>query len=66
MTKLSGGVCPIAMGKTLYGLTSRTLYFQFREAFATHFSSHQFGVVIKGGCEIIIHDIRYSLNLHLD
>ncbi len=40
MTKLLGGVHPIAVGEALYGLTSRALCFQFRETFATHFSPH--------------------------
>jgi hypothetical protein len=30
----------------------------------THFSPHQFGVVTKGGCEIIIDGIKCTLNLH--
>jgi hypothetical protein len=66
MMKPLGGVRPIAMRETLYQLTSCTLCFQFREAFATHFSPHQFGVVTKDDCEAIMHDIRYSLNFHLD
>jgi hypothetical protein len=48
MTKLLGGIRPIAVGETLYRFTSQALCFQFHEAFATHFSPHQFGVTTKG------------------
>jgi hypothetical protein len=27
---------------------------------------HQFGVVIKGGCEVMVHGIQVILNVHLD
>jgi hypothetical protein len=52
------------VGETLYRLKSRVLCLQFHEAFTTHFSPHQFGVTIKGGCEIIIHGIKCTLDLH--
>jgi hypothetical protein len=29
-----------------------------------HFSPHQFGVMISGGCETMVHDVRMMLNLH--
>jgi hypothetical protein len=64
MTKPLGEVRPIAMGETLYQLTTCILYLQFCEAFATQFSPHEFGDVIKGGCETIIHNIRCTLDLH--
>jgi hypothetical protein len=64
MTKPLSGVCPIAMGEALYRLTSRTLCFQFREAFVTHFAPHQFGITNKGSYEIIFHGIRCILDLH--
>jgi hypothetical protein len=54
----------LAMGETLYRLTSRVLCFQFCEAFVTHFSPHQFGVATKGGYEIVIHGIMCTLNFH--
>jgi hypothetical protein len=66
MTKPLNGVHPIAIGETLYQLTSRILYFQLCKTIATHFSPHQFGITTKGGCETIIHGIRCTLNLHLD
>ncbi len=64
MTKPSSGVHPIVMGKSLYQLTSHVLCIQFHEAFATHFSPHQFGITTKGGCETIIHGIKCTLDLH--
>jgi hypothetical protein len=65
-TKPLGGVHPIAMGETLYRFTSCALCLQIYETFATHFSSHQFGIATKGGCEIVIHDNKCTLDLHLD
>jgi hypothetical protein len=66
MTKPSSEICPIIVGETLYQLTSHILCFQFHETFATHFSPHQFRIATKVGCEAIIHDIRCTLDLHLD
>ncbi len=66
MTWASSGVCPIIMGETLYHLTSYILCFHIRDTFATHFSLHQFGVATKGDCEVVIHDIRCTMPLHLD
>jgi hypothetical protein len=54
------------MGETLYQFTSRFLCFQFRDAFATHFSPHQFKVAIKGGYETIIHGIKCTSDFHPD
>ncbi len=59
-----GGVRPIAVGETLYSLIGRALCFQFHEALVTHFSPHQFGVVTKGGYEVVTHDIICILDLH--
>jgi hypothetical protein len=64
MTKPSCGVRPIALGEKLYQFTSCILCLQFCDAFATQFSSHQFKVATKGGCETIIHGIRSTLDLH--
>jgi hypothetical protein len=57
MTKPLGGIHPIVMEETLYRLTSYVLCLPFHEAFATHFSPHQFGVATKDSYETIIHDI---------
>jgi hypothetical protein len=31
---------------------------------SSHLSSHQFSVVIKGGCEARAHDIQIALDVH--
>jgi hypothetical protein len=65
MTKPLGEICPIAVGETLYQLTSHTLCLQFCDSFAIHFSPHQFKVATKGNCEIIVHNIKCTLDFHL-
>jgi hypothetical protein len=64
MTKPSSGVFPIAIREALYRLTSYILCLQFRNAFATHFSPHQFKIATKGERETIIHGIQCTLDLH--
>ncbi len=51
-------------GGNKYEVTSHVLCFQFYDTFATHFSPHQFRVVTKGSYEVVIHDIRCTLDLH--
>jgi hypothetical protein len=53
-------------GGNIVSITSRFLCFKFHDAFTTHFSSHQFKVTMKGGCETVIHGIRCTLDLHLN
>jgi hypothetical protein len=62
MTKLLGGVHPIVVGET----TSHALCLQFHDGFTTHFSSHQFKIAIKGSCEVVIHNIKCTLDLYPD
>ncbi len=64
MTNPLRGVCPITMKETLYRIISHYLCLQFHNAFATHFSSHQFKITTKGNCEIIIYGIKCTLRLH--
>jgi hypothetical protein len=64
MTKLLGGVRPIIVRKTLYRFTSHIWCLQFHNTFATNFSPHQFGVATKDSYEVVIHDIKCTLNLH--
>lgn len=40
VTKLSNGICPIAMGKMLYQFINYTLCYQFHDTFITYFSLH--------------------------
>ncbi len=65
LTKSLGGVHPIVIVKTLYWFMNYTLCLQFQDAFTTHLSTHQFGIITKSGCETIIHGIRCTLDLHL-
>jgi hypothetical protein len=57
LSKPSGGIKPIAMGEVLYWLINRALCFSFQDEFSFHLSPHQFGVVVKGGCEAVVDDI---------
>lgn len=66
LAKPSGGIRPIVVGEVFYWLVSRTFCFQFHGAFVVHLSPHQFGVVIKGGCEGIVHGIQVTLNVHFN
>jgi len=38
----------------------------FHNVFSFHMLSHQLGMVVKDGCETVVHGIRYALDLHLD
>jgi hypothetical protein len=47
----------LIIGKIFYQLVNRTLCFQFHDALAPHLSPHQFAIMIKGGCETMVHNI---------
>jgi len=64
MTKPSSEIHPIIIKEALYRFTSYVLCLQFWDAFATHFSPHQFIITTKGGCEVVIHGIWCTLDLH--
>ncbi len=53
-------------GETLYRFTSCVLCLHICDAFATHFSSHQFEIATKGGCEVFIHGIRCTMTFHFN
>ncbi len=38
----------------------------FHNVFSSHMSSHQLGMVVKDGCEAMVHGIRSFLDLHRD
>jgi hypothetical protein len=38
----------------------------FHNVFSSHMSSHQLSMVIKDGCETMVHGIQSALDLHLD
>jgi hypothetical protein len=58
------GVHPMIVGEALYQFTSCIL--RFCDAFVTNLSPHQFKIVTKGECELVIHGIRCTLNFFFD
>jgi hypothetical protein len=34
--------------------------------FSFHLLPHQFGVLVRGGCEVLVHGIQVVLDVHLD
>jgi hypothetical protein len=64
MTKPLSGIHPIATRETFYQLTSHVLCLQFYDTFATHLSLYQFKVTTKCDCEMVIHGIKCTLDLH--
>jgi hypothetical protein len=60
------GIRPIVVGEVFYRLMSRTLCFQFHDAFVVHLCPHQFGVTVKGGYKGMMHKIWRSLDVHLN
>jgi hypothetical protein len=45
---------------------SKVLCLQFCDAFTFHLSPYQFGVVVKKGCEAMVHGIWATLDAHFD
>ena len=66
LEKPSGGVRPIAVGEVFYRLVSQTLCAQLRSHFENLLSPHQYGVGVRGGCEMVVHGLRAVLDLHPD
>jgi hypothetical protein len=66
MTKPLGGICPIVIRQCCIDSQAMFYAFNFVMPLQTHFSPHQFRITTKGGCEIIIHGIWCTLDLHLD
>jgi hypothetical protein len=66
LAKSSGGIKLIAVAEVLCQLVNKVLCFQLWDVFSFHLSFHQFGVVIKGRCEVVVHIIRVVLNVHPD
>jgi len=65
ITKPSSGIHPIAMGEVLYSFIS-CAKLSISQCLCKHFSLHQFGIATKGVCEVVIHSISYTLDLHLN
>jgi regulator of sigma D len=66
LAKHFNGICPSAMGKAFYRLVNRALCLQFCDVLVSHLSSYHFGVVVRKGCEVMIHNIQATLDAHLD
>jgi hypothetical protein len=61
LEKPDGGIRPIAIGETLYRLTAAHLINELKDNIAEVLQPVQLGVGVKGGCEIVIHNIRKLL-----
>lgn len=57
LAKPISGVQLITMGEMFYQLVCKALCLPFRDAFSLHLSPHQFGVVVRDGCVVMIHII---------
>jgi hypothetical protein len=66
LAKPFSGIHPIVMKKAFYQLMNKVLCLQFHDAFAFHLSPYQFRVVVKRGCEAMVHDIWVILDAHPD
>lgn len=53
----SGGIRLITIGETFYQLVNKALCLQFHDAFFSHFLPHQFSVIVRGRCEVVVHGI---------
>ncbi len=65
LAKPLGGIKPIAMGKVFYWSINITLCFNSKIV-PFSFVVHWFGMVVKGGCEAMVHDIQSVLDVHLN
>jgi hypothetical protein len=54
------------MGGALYQLVNRALYLKFCGVFASHLSPYRFRVVIRRGCEVMVHGLQAILDAHFD
>jgi hypothetical protein len=54
------------VGEAFYWLVSRALCLQFHDVFTFYLSPYQFGVLVKGGFEAMVHGIRITLDAHFD
>jgi hypothetical protein len=64
LEKQARGVKLIAIREVIYQLVTHTLAIQFTNTFVEHFSPHQFGVGILGGCETMVHGVGTRLDIH--
>ncbi len=64
LTKAFGGIHPIVVREVFYQLMNIALCLQFHDVFVFHLSPYQFGVVVRGGCETMVHCIQATLDAH--
>jgi hypothetical protein len=57
-------ITPIAVREFQYWLVNITLCLLFHDAFSTHLLPHQFGMVVLGGCEVVVHNVQVVLDIH--
>jgi hypothetical protein len=66
LAKPLSGIKLIAMDEVLCELVNKALCFQLWDAFFFHLLLYQFGVAIRGICEVVVHNNQVALNVHLD
>ncbi len=54
------------VGEVLYQFVSKGLCVQFNDVFFTHLLVHQFEVVVRHGCEAMVHGFRVTLDIHFN
>ncbi len=64
LKKQYGSICPIVIDEVTYPLIACTLVIYFIDIFTEHFSLHQFGVTICGGCDTMVYGVWVMLDLH--
>ena len=56
--KPAGGIRPIAVGEVWLKLAEVVLLQRHEKKLAPLFSPHQYGVMVKSGCERVVHELR--------
>ena len=59
--KPDGGVRPIAVGEALLKLAGKVLFALYKPEVIKHFGDLQFGCLKDGGCETIVHNVRWDV-----
>ncbi len=54
------------INEVTYQLIAHTLTIRCKNTLTKHFNPFQFGVATHGGCEIMDHNVRMMLDLHLN
>lgn len=59
--KPDGGVRPIAVGEALLKIAGKVLFATYKPEIVKHFGTLQFGCLKDGGCETIVHNVRWDV-----